>query len=506
MEQDLTESQEIRQSGKQEAIMKMKKFAAMMLAGVLATTTMGMGVSASDDDYDFYFFNIKGEDADAMQAAVDAYKEETGVTIKLFTLGSGTDSSEALRADLQSDHMPAIFGVQDAQKLVEYQEGGYAMPLSDATNEEFKALADAIPENFYLTRDGETNYGVPLNIEGYGYIVDTRVIGAMFGEDNTDAFIEAYKTASYAEFEAMINAMQQYITDGTADDITLSGSTFSFAEKNDITSKLKGVIAVAGSEKWTYGDHLVNVAVDGVFSDSVAAAEATTEQLEAGKPVWEAYAKLLDLLTSHAQTERGPELINQTTNGYDQAVASFANGETVFIKQGNWCYTNITNANADIADYMTFLPIKLDVTDEDLTSGITAEQMNTSIPVFVPQYYCINAKCSDEEKEAAEKFLVWLNTSETGLKYVIEECAFIPYNADPDVTSAGYSLGDSILSYVKEGKTITNAYAGMPASYATYTLGAHLLENYVNTAEWPETAYSDIADFIVSSWSEAAGL
>lgn len=147
MEQDLTESQEIRQSGKQEAIMKMKKFAAMMLAGVLATTTMGMGVSASDDDYDFYFFNIKGEDADAMQAAVDAYKEETGVTIKLFTLGSGTDSSEALRADLQSDHMPAIFGVQDAQKLVEYQEGGYAMPLSDATNEEFKALADAIPEN-----------------------------------------------------------------------------------------------------------------------------------------------------------------------------------------------------------------------------------------------------------------------------------------------------------------------------------------------------------------------
>ena len=137
--------------------MKMKKFAAMMLAGVLATTTMGMGVSASDDDYDFYFFNIKGEDADAMQAAVDAYKEETGVTIKLFTLGSGTDSSEALRADLQSDHMPAIFGVQDAQRLVEYQEGGYAMPLSDATNEDFKALADAIPENFYLTRDGETN-------------------------------------------------------------------------------------------------------------------------------------------------------------------------------------------------------------------------------------------------------------------------------------------------------------------------------------------------------------
>ena len=41
------------------------------------------------------------------------------------------------------------------------------MPLSDATKRGVQALADAIPENFYLTRDGETNYGVPLNIEGY---------------------------------------------------------------------------------------------------------------------------------------------------------------------------------------------------------------------------------------------------------------------------------------------------------------------------------------------------
>ena len=72
MEQDLTESQEIRQSGKQEAIMKMKKFAAMMLAGVLATTTMGMGVSASDDDYDFYFFNIKGK---KLVAALNAFSK-----------------------------------------------------------------------------------------------------------------------------------------------------------------------------------------------------------------------------------------------------------------------------------------------------------------------------------------------------------------------------------------------------------------------------------------------
>lgn len=482
-------------------------FVKALAAGLMTAGIMSSAVLASGNDYDFYMFNIKGESADAMQAAVEAYQEETGVVIKLFSLGAGTDSSEALRADLQSDSMPAIFGVQDAQKLIEYVEGGYAMPLSEAADADFAALAAEIPQSFYLTRDGETNYGVPLNIEGYGLIVDTRVLASMFGEENTDAFIAAYKTASYAEFEAMVLAMDDYIKNGTAAEITLSGETFAFqAEKDERASKLKGVFSVAGSEKWTYGDHLFNVAVDGVFADSVACANAQADQIEAGRGVYEAYAKLLDLGTSHAQIERGPELINQTTNGYDQAVGYFANGETVFIKQGNWCYTNIINANAEVADYMTFLPIKIDVTDDMLTSGLTAERMNSSIPVFVPSYYCINAKCSDEEKEAAEKFLVWLNTTESGLKFVVEDCAFIPYNADPEVTSAGYSLGDSILSYVKEGQTITNAYAGLPANYATYTLGAQMLENYVNKTEWPETAYSDIADFVISSWKESAGL
>lgn len=478
-----------------------------MSASCIFTTLGGITASAADD-YDFYIFNIKGESADAMQAAVDAYEEETGVTIKLFSLGSGTDSSEMLRAELQSSEAPAIFGVQDSQYLIEYVEGGYAMDLSEATNEEFIELVNEIPESFYLSDDGTTNYGIPLNIEGYGYIVDTRMLGSLFGEDNVDAFIEAYKTASYAEFEAMVLAMTDYIDNGTVSEITLSGETFTFAEeKDERTSELLGVFAIAGSEGWTYGDHLVNIAVDAVFSDGLAAANATMEDLEAGRSVWEAYAKLLDLLTDNAQVDRGPELINSTTNGYDQQLSYFANGQTIFVKQGNWCYTQIVSANEEIADYMTFLPIKLDITDEDIqVEGLTADYMNSSIATFVPSYYVINEKVSDEEKEAAEAFLVWLNTTEEGQKFVIEDMAFIPYNADPETTSSGYSLGDSILEYVAADQTITNAYAGMPASYATYTLGAYLMENYVNTAEWADTAYSDIADFLISSWAEAAGI
>ena len=298
------------------------------------------------------------------------------------------------------------------------------------------------------------------------------------------------------------------ILTGSPGSVTLSGQEFALAaEKTGKAATLEGVFSVAGSEKWTYGDHFVNIAVDAIFPDSKAAGEATLEQLQAGKGAFEAYAKALDLKTANATTPRGPELINATTNGYDPSVATFANSKAIFLKQGNWAYENIKKANADIVDTLTFLPIKMPFTQDDIkVEGLTVEHMLESIPVFVPNYYCINDKVSDEEKELAEEFLVWLNTTEAGQKFVVEEMSFIPYNADPATTSAGYSLGDSIISYMAADKTLTNAYAGAPKGWATDNFGLQMMENYVNTAEWPETAYSDIADYAISSWAEMAGL
>ena len=313
------------------------------------------------------------------------------------------------------------------------------------------------------------------------------MLAALFGEDQVDAFLEAFKTATYDEFEQMVLTLQSYIKEGTAGSVTLSGQEFALAaEKTGKAATLEGVFSVAGSEKWTYGDHFVNIAVDAIFPDSKAAGEATLEQLQAGKGAFEAYAKALDLKT---------------------AIATFANSKAIFLKQGNWAYENIKKANADIVDTLTFLPIKMPFTQDDIkVEGLTVEHMLESIPVFVPNYYCINDKVSDEEKELAEEFLVWLNTTEAGQKFVVEEMSFIPYNADPATTSAGYSLGDSIISYMAADKTLTNAYAGAPKGWATDNFGLQMMENYVNTAEWPETAYSDIADYAISSWAEMAGL
>lgn len=490
-----------------------KRFLGAILASLLATSLFtGCGsssnnTSSSKTDYDLYIFNTKGENADAMEAAANAFGKEKGVKVKVFSLGAGTNSDDTLRTEMNSKQKPAIFSCLNAQSLKEWIEGGFAMDLSKATNDEFNKLVSEIPASFNLT-DGKSNYGIPYNVEGYGYIVDTEMLGDLFGKDQVDDFIKAFKSATYDEFESMVNILTTYIKDNKADSVTLSGKKFNLSsQKTGKAATLEGVFSVAGSEKWTYGDHMVNIAVDAIFKDSDAASNATKEQLEAGKGAFEAYAKALDLKTANATTERGPELINSTTNGYDQAVATFANSKALFFKNGNWVYENIKKANPNIVDTLTFLPIKMPFTQDDIkVEGLTVEQMLSSIPVFVPNYYCINDKVSDKEKELAQEFLVWLNTTEAGQKFVIKDMSFIPYNADPKTTSAGYSLGDSIISYINDGKTLTNAYAGAPTGWATDTFGQHMMENYVNTQKWSDSAYEDIANFAISSWSEMAGL
>ena len=125
---------------------------------------------------------------------------------------------------------------------------------------------------------------------------------------------------------------------------------------------------------------------------------ATDEEVDSLKGAFVKYAQALDLKTSNAAGDkgalkRGNEMINATTNGYDASVQKLADGKAIFLKQGNWVYTNVEKVNKEVAQRLTFLPVKLPVTADDIkVEGLTPEKMNSSIPVFVPMYYAVNAK------------------------------------------------------------------------------------------------------------------
>ena len=458
---------------------------------------------SSSADYDIYIYNSKGENAEQFKAMCEAYTEETGVKVKQFSIGSGQDHMETLRAEMASKNPPTIFSIQGIKELPEWQESGRALDLSQAADPDFKKLAEAIPENLYLSSDGTTNYGVPYNLEGYGYLVDKQMITDIFGEEDTEAFLRDAKTASYEEFADLVTALTSYIKEEKPSDVTLSGHTYTMnPTRLNLAAKLEGVFSVAGSEKWTYGDHTINVSLGAAFTSAADAANADDAKLDSLKDPFMKYAEALDLVTSHAVGDRGPSFINSTTNGYDQSIQNFADSKAVFLQQGNWAYGNIEKVNPDLARRLTFLPVKMPIDESDITvDGMTVEKFNSSIPVYVPNFYAINAKATDEQKLAAEKFLVWLNTSETGKKYITDEFNFIPYDAGEDTTLEN-PLSQSILEYKHQGDVLPAAYHGAPASWSSDVVGLYLMENYLTKEDWTQDDYSDIAQYAVDQWKQ----
>jgi raffinose/stachyose/melibiose transport system substrate-binding protein len=482
-------------------------FIFLMLAG---TVVFASGSQEADRGYDIYVYNSKGENASQFAEMCAAYEKETGVRVKNFSIGSGQDHMETLRSEMNSKNMPTVFSIQGIKELAEWSQGGFVLDLNTVTTGNFGKMASAIPQSLRLTTDGKTSYGVPYNVEGYGFIVDKQMLGELFGADKVAAVVANLKAASYSEWENLVIAIDAWIKAPMAKDVVLNGKKYVLASSTGkLSANLNGVFSVMGSEKWTYGDHFINIALNAVFTSELDANKADAAKVQGAKGALLDYAQALDLKTSYlaglkGPAERGQDFVSSANFGYDQAIQILAESKAVFLKQGNWAFSNIANLNADMSQRLVFLPVKMPFKAEDIkrNDGMTVAKLNSSIPVFVPNYYAINALASAEDIKKAEDFLYWMNNSATGNHYVVDEFAFIPYNADPATTTVPNSLGNSIISYIASGNIIGAPYNGSPASWSGDTVGLKIKESYLTKKTWTAADYTDIADYAIQKWIE----
>ena len=117
-----------------------------------ADTSSAGSKPSSSTDYDIYIYNSKGENAEQFKAMCEAYTEETGVKIKQFSIGSGQDHMETLRAEMASKNPPTIFSIQGIKELPEWQESGRALDLSQATDPDFKSLPRRFRKTYTFPR------------------------------------------------------------------------------------------------------------------------------------------------------------------------------------------------------------------------------------------------------------------------------------------------------------------------------------------------------------------
>ena len=464
------------------------------------------GTTNATKDYDISVYSFKKENAEQFKEMCVEYTFETGVKIKFSSVESNQDAMETLLAEMDSLNQPTIFTVQGIRELSEWEQRGLVLDFNKASEDKFKTMSEEIPSDFKLSSDGSNNYGIPIGVEGYGYLVDTQMISDLFETKSVNNLLQDIKIASYDEFKLLVNALDHYIKDNTVSTIKLNGKQYTLAPtKTELSKQLTGVFSVAGSEKWTYGDHMINVALATVFSTPVDAYKATNTQLDSLSNPLIKYAQALDLKTSHASgdtapIQRGPEFVNPLVNGYEQAINHFASGKSVFLKQGSWVYRTIEQKNTEVAKRLTILPIKMPITQNDIkVPDMTVEKFNSSVPVYIPMYYAINAKATEKEQKLAQDFLVWLNTSEEGQKYITDAFQIIPYNITESKTFES-PLNNVILEYKKAGHFLSDPYHGTPLSWSQNAVGQKIQNEYLTKQTWTKEDYKAISEYAVSEW------
>lgn len=314
-------------------------------------------------------FNSKGENALEFEQMCKDYSDETGITVEAFSVGSGTSAIELLRAQMSFKTPPAIFSVKGLTELPEWKESGSILDFSEVTNPDFAEIASYIPESMRLSTDGNENLGIPFNVEGFGYMVDLQMLEDLFGAGNGEKVLSDLKTSSYDEFVAFCDVVNKYVASPSAESVTLSGNSHTLqAEKTGRANNLTGVFAFAGSEKWTYGDHSLNVTLNMVFNSAGEAQRMPEDAYEQLRAPLTSYMKTLEMVTSHVgglegPEGRGPELINSATFGYDQSVQAYGDGKALFLQQGNWAAGNVEKVDADVAGRSSFIPVKMPVTN-----------------------------------------------------------------------------------------------------------------------------------------------
>lgn len=101
-----------------------KKILSVILAGLMLVSFAGCSNKEADksESNELVLFNAKGENAAEFEEMCKAFTEETGIPTKPFSIGSGQDSDEMLRAQMNSENPPAIYTLAALRALPEWKE------------------------------------------------------------------------------------------------------------------------------------------------------------------------------------------------------------------------------------------------------------------------------------------------------------------------------------------------------------------------------------------------
>lgn len=405
--------------------------------------------STGKDIVEVNIFQFKVEIAAELVNAAKLYEAENpGVKIVIETVGGGDDYGAALRAKNASGNMPDIYNIGGPQDVKDWMA-----LLEDLSDQPWVDSAmDGVLSG--VTIDNKI-YGLPFNLEGYGFAYNKRIFKA--------AGIDASKIVDFKSLEAAVIALDIKIKSG---------------DLSEEFPLLEAVFEYAAKETWVTGLHTSNIALSQELGNVINAADASEIEFTYA----DGLKKLMDLQADYSASASNKALLNAIDYS-TQVDTGLAIERVAIIQQGNWIYGGVSAIDQEVADNLGFLPMPIVGAKED------------SIPVGVPMHWSINSKSADADKAAAKAFINWLYTSETGKDIVVNKFFFVPPLKGYENYPVKDPLGQAIMDFAGEGKTMPWVFMGYPSGWGMDMLGVRFQAYYAGEMTWDEVISKSVIDW-----------
>ena len=403
-----------------------------------------------------YYLNFKPEVAEIYAKIADAYKAETGNTLKVVTAASGT-YEQTLKSEIAKADAPVLFQINGPVGYQSWKD--YTADLKDT--ELYKHLTDKT----MAVTDGDGVYGLPYVVEGYGIIYNNAIMTKYFALPGAKA-----KSMDEVNSFAMLKAV--------VEDMTAQKAALGIEGVFSSTSLKPG-------EDWRWQTHLANVPVFYEWRDNnVSLASDATKEIKFQYS--DNFKNIFDLYLNNSVTD--PKLLG--SKSVDDSMAEFALGRSAMVQNGNWAWGQISgvDGNTVLAEDVKFLPIY---------TGLAGEEKQ-SISVGTENFFAINKQASPEKQKLAADFIYWLFSSPTGKAFVTNDLKFIaPFDTFADNEKPSDPLAKEVLRYTSNTNLYNVAWNFVKFPNQTFkdNFGAALLQYAQGTMQWDA-----VKQLVVDQW------
>ena len=400
---------------------------------------------------EIYFLNFKPEIASVYEKIAEEYKEKKGVTVKVVTAASN-GYEQTLTSEIAKSDPPTIFQVNGPVGYRSWAD--YCADLKDT------ALYSFLSDKSLAIKDGDSVYGIPYVVEGYGIIYNEEITDKYFAlKDRATSFSSMDEINSFSKLKALVEDMQSKNEELNIDGVFASTS---FSSGN----------------AWRWDTHLANVPFYYEFIENKDFDDPTLAGLgssEINFTYSENFKNIFDLYINNSGTPKN--LIG--SKSVNDSMAEFALGKVAMVQNGNWAYKDISDVDGNTVkkDKIKMLPIY---------TGIKGEE-NQGLCVGTENYLAINSKVSAEKQKASADFLEWLFSSTEGKRYVTEELGFIsPFTTFDKNERPEDPLANQILDWMekKDIKSVPWIFTSFPSETFKQDFSSALLQYAQGSADW----------------------